>query len=179
MYNKDSYTYIIFYLIQYLPFFGEVFIKMKQLKNERGFTLIEVVASLVIITIVLISFSQLFVQSNKTANYNNEKLTTINLADAALVKLKSLPLTKDTSITDVNSYLIDSIESNPQKMKPVKAIELNGKLYNVTYVASQSKDVITNAKNTEEQLNLIKVIVTVTAPDGKIKGSSEGYVSLE
>ena len=39
---------------------------MKSKKKESGFTLIEVVASIVIITIVLLSFSQLFIQSNKT-----------------------------------------------------------------------------------------------------------------
>lgn len=156
---------------------------MKHLKDERGITLFEVVASLVIITFILISFSQLFVQSNKTAKYNNEKLTTINLADAALVKLKSTSFTKvdefHTGSGDINNYFIDLVESDPKKKTPIRAIQLNGKIYEVTYAPYQSSDAITNAKNTERDLNLVKVVVTVIAPGGKIKGSSEGYVALE
>ena len=152
---------------------------MKFIKKERGFTLIEVVASIVIIGIVLISFSQLFIQSNKTAAHNNEKLVTINLADAALVKLKSESFTKDASITDVNQYFVDNSESDRTKKKPPLEINMNGKKYEVSYTASQSNTNVTNSKYSEKDLDLIKVVVTVTAPDGKIKGSSEGYVSLE
>ena len=154
---------------------------MKSIKKESGFTLIEVVASIVIITLVLLSFSQLFIQSSKTAAHNNEKLVTINLADAALVKLKSESFTKDASITNVNQYFEDNVESDPTKKKPPLAIDMNGKRYSVSYTASQSDNIlhVKNSNNTEKDLDLIKVVVTVTAPDGKIKGSSEGYVSLE
>lgn len=156
---------------------------MKSITKERGFTLIEVVASIVIIGIVLISFSQLFIQSNKTAVYNNEKLVTINLADAALTKLKAQSFTKDSTIThtEVNKYFVDNVELDPTKKKPPTEIQMNGKKYSVSYAASQSEkpEDINNSKNSEEKLGLIKVVVTVTAPDGKIKGSSEGYVSLE
>lgn len=152
---------------------------MKPLNNERGFTLIEVVASIVIIAIVLISFSQLFIQTNKTAAKNNEKLVTVNLADAALVKLKSETFAKNSSITNVNNYFVDNVESDPTKKKPPLAIEMNGKSYSVAYAASQSNSTVTNSNHSEKDLNLIKVVVTVTAPDGKTKGSSEGYVSLE
>ena len=152
---------------------------MKFIKKERGFTLIEVVASIVIIGIVLISFSQLFIQSNKTAAYNNEKLVTINLADAMLVKLKAESFTKDTSITDVNKYFEDNSEPENSMKNPPLAIKMNNKTYAVSYEASQNNAELDNSNYSEEQLDLIKVVVTVTAPDGKIKGSSEGYVSLE
>ena len=39
---------------------------MKLLKQERGISLVEVVASIVLITIVLVSFSTVFLQSKKT-----------------------------------------------------------------------------------------------------------------
>ena len=154
---------------------------MKSIKKESGFTLIEIIASIVIITLVLLSFSQLFIQSSKTAAHNNEKLVTINLADAALVKLKSESFTKDASITNVNQYFEDNVEPDPTKKKPPLAIDINGKRYSVSYTASQSDNIVhvKNSNNTEKDLDLIKVVVTVTAPDGKIKGSSEGYVSLE
>lgn len=151
----------------------------KLLKSEQGISLIEVIASIVIVTIVLISFAQLFVQSSKTAAYNNEKLVTINLADAALVKLKAETFTKNPSIGNVNDYFVDNVEPDPTKKTPPLAIQMNGKSYPVSYTASQNLNKVTNSNYSEKDLNLIKVVVTVTAPDGKIKGSSEGYVSLE
>lgn len=151
----------------------------KLFKNEKGISLIEVVASVVIITIVLISFAQLFIQSNKTAAYNNEKLVTINLADAALAKLKSETFTKNSANSNVNDYFVDNKEPNATKKKPPLSIEMNGKSYSVSYNATQSTKKVTNSNNSEKDLNLIKVVVTVTGPNGKIKGSSEGYVSLE
>lgn len=149
------------------------------LKKERGFSLLEVVAAIVIIGIVLLSFSQIFIQTSKTAHKNNEKLATINLADAMLVRLKAESFNLDPTIIDVNNYFKDTTENDPTKKKPPTLIKMNDKEYEISYVASQSKDNFENAQYTEFDLNLIKVVVTVTAPDGKIKGSSEGYVALE
>lgn len=66
---------------------------MKILKKQHGLSLVKVVEAIVIIGIVLISFSQLFIQSNKTAAYNNEKLLLIHLADAELERIKIDPFT--------------------------------------------------------------------------------------
>lgn len=149
--------------------------------SEQGFSLIEVVASIVIVTILLISFAQLFIQANKTAAHNNEKLVTINLADAVLAKLQSETFARDSSITDVNNYFFDNSVNDPAQKNPPLAIWMNGKSYSITYKASQNnkKELITNSTYSEKELDLIKVVVTVIAPDGKIKGSSEGYVSIE
>ncbi|MER2008533.1 MAG: prepilin-type N-terminal cleavage/methylation domain-containing protein [Psychrobacillus sp.] len=152
---------------------------MKVLKEERGFSLIEVVASLIIITIVLLSFSQLFIQSNKIVHKNNEKLITVNLADAMLVRLKSESFSYNPDFSNVNEYFKDTIETDPVKKKPPTLIKMNNKEYVVSYVSSQSNSKIINSNYSETNLKLVKVVVTVTAPDGKTKGSSEGYVALE
>ncbi|MBD8038249.1 type II secretion system protein [Solibacillus sp. A46] len=152
---------------------------MKVLQKENGFSLIEVVAAIVIIGIVLLSFSQIFIQTSKTAHKNNEKLTTINLADAMLVRLKAESFIHNQTITDVNNYFKDMTESDPTKKKPPTLIKMNDKEYKVSYVASQSNSLVNNATYSEKDLKLVKVVVTVTAPDGKTKGSSEGYVALE
>ncbi|KGR84826.1 PulJ/GspJ family protein [Lysinibacillus odysseyi] len=154
---------------------------MKIIKNENGISLIELVASIAIVSIVLISFAQLFIQANKASVHNNEKLVTINLADAALAKLQSETFTKKPAITNMNDYFIDTTEKDPIKKRPPLAIAMNEKTYMVSYKASQSDVSPSSGKirYSEKSLNLIKVVVTVTAPDGKIKGSSEGYVSLE
>lgn len=144
--------------------------------NQKGFSLIEVIASIVIISIVLLSFFQLFIQSNKTAVANNEKLVVINLADAILERIKVTPIKEDSKILNVNDYFnSNSADSN---IYP-KSMILNNTKYNINYLASQSSNTLKNAKYSEKDLNLIKVVVTVTAENRKTKGSSEGYVSIE
>lgn len=152
---------------------------MKFLKQNRGFSLIEVVVAIVIIGIILISFSQLFIQSNKVAHKNNDRLVTIQLADAMLARLRAAPFSHNNTITNPNDYFIDQTQTDETKKNPPTLIKLNGKLYKVVYRASQSTRNIDTSSYSEKDLKLIKVVVTVTAPDGKTKGSSEGYVALE
>ena len=149
---------------------------MKTIKNPKGFTLIEVVASLIIISIVLLSFSQIFIQTNRAAATNTEKLVTINLADAMLARVRAKTYTKSN---DVQSYFVDQTQSNNKLKNPPLEIDLNGKTYTVSYKASQNTATAKNAQFTEKDLNLVKVVVTVTSPNGKTTGSSEGYVSIE
>lgn len=59
-------------------------------------------------------------------------------------------------------------------------MELNKEIYTITYTPSQQNNRnYVNSQFTEKDLNLIKVVVTVTSPNGKTKSSSEGYVSIE
>ena len=48
---------------------------MMVLKQQRGLSLVEVVASIVIVGIILLSFSHILIQTNKIAHKNNEKLS--------------------------------------------------------------------------------------------------------
>lgn len=50
-------------------------------KNEKGLTLVEVLASIVILTIVLTSFYGLFIQSAKFDKVNEDSLVASNLAN--------------------------------------------------------------------------------------------------
>lgn len=131
--------------------------KVKILKEERGFSLIEVVASLVIITIVLLSFSQLFIQSNKTAAYNSEKILLINLADAELERIKIDPFT-----------FFNKPLTNPINTKKTKTILLNKQNYNITITASQNTD--------EFNMKIFNVLVTSSSNNSNAKVSVEGYV---
>jgi len=148
------------------------------IKSQKGFSLIEVVASIVLISIMLLSFAQLFIATNKTATVNIEKLVTVNLADAVLAKLKSDPLTK-IATKDLNDYFKDTSEPDAKKKNPPLEIDLNGKTYTITYTPSQNSNKYVNSDFTEKDLTLIKVVVTVTSQNGKTRGSSEGYVSIE
>jgi prepilin-type N-terminal cleavage/methylation domain-containing protein len=60
-------------------------------KNPLGFTLIEILVTLVILSIVLLSFMSFFTQSSLFTQKNNEKLTAINLAQETVVTIKNQP----------------------------------------------------------------------------------------
>ena len=141
------------------------------MKQEKGLSLLEVVCSVVIIGIILISFSKLIINSNKVAAYNNEKLVTINLADAALAKVQGIKFTKNPAISNINDYFV--VSNGVQQ-----TIDLNGKTYNVTYDVNQSNSGYAGG-GSEKELNLVKVVVTVEGPNGTKKSSSEGYVKIE
>lgn len=147
----------------------------KTTATQNGFTLVETLASIVLLVIILLSFTQLFVQTNKAAKINNEKLVVINLADGILEGLKAKPMKEIKAASDVQDYF--KIATNPAA--PPDTITFNEKVYTVSYVASQGATPFVNGYNSEKDLKIIKVVVTVTAPDGKTKSSTEGYVSIE
>lgn len=162
--------------------------------NEKGFTLIEVLASLVIISLVLMSFMGIFANTNKLAVRNSEKLVVINLADAYLERVKVDP---DGTINLVGEKFKDS--PPPHQKFPPDFIEcrdsenrvisnkhcytvtldkldlFNEKYYDVTIKFSQTTE--SNEDNlSEDVLSLINVEVTVTARESKLSSTVEGYV---
>ena len=124
-------------------------------KREQGFTLLEVVASIVIITIVVISFARLFVQSNNVAHYNNEKLVLINLADAELERVQAIGFVDKVAL---NHYI--STE---------KKIVMNGKDYKIKIEDTTSSG--------DKDLKLIHL--KVTASINSTKSVAEGYVKVK
>ncbi len=66
---------------------------MNSHKNYRfwnnGFTLLEILLTLVILSIILLSFMSFFSQSSLFTQKNNEKLTAINLAQETIVTIKN------------------------------------------------------------------------------------------
>lgn len=58
---------------------------------NKGFTLIEILVTLVILSIILLSFMSFFSQSSLFTQKNNEKLTAINLAQETIVTIKNQP----------------------------------------------------------------------------------------
>jgi len=61
------------------------------LKNDRGMTLVEVLAALAILGIVFVGFMTIFPQMNNVNNRTETKLVTMNIAKQELAKLKGSP----------------------------------------------------------------------------------------
>src|SRR5699024_7342090 len=68
-------------------------IKNNHYRNENGFTLVEVLASIVIISVIMLGVVQLMSFTNKTAASNNSKLVTTHLAKATIERIKMQPET--------------------------------------------------------------------------------------
>ncbi|MEK5216309.1 type IV pilus modification PilV family protein [Psychrobacillus sp. FSL H8-0487] len=134
---------------------------MKKCQNEKAFTLVEVVASLTLISIILLSFFQIFIQTSKVADTNTEKLVTINLADAQLERLQI-----DSS--ELKSIGITGMSA--ERGVSLISISLNNKYYDV--------NVKIYPNSNDQNLKLYNLVVTVTSQNGKTKSSVEGYVSL-
>ena len=153
--------------------------------NSKGITLIEVLAALVIISIVIGSFMQIFVTTNKISVNNNEKLLVINLADAYLERLKLedfniIPppsVTPDYLFRGTNQSTVFKKTYNKLNCSASKfdceyfSIIVNNKMFDVTVIASQNYD--------ESLIELINVEVSVTKTNSNLSSSVEGYLSHE
>lgn len=66
-------------------------------KNEKGFTLVEVLAALTILGILFISYMTIFPQMTKMNERTGAKLETMNMAKETLVSVKENPAQLDES----------------------------------------------------------------------------------
>ncbi|WP_332649387.1 type IV pilus modification PilV family protein [Lysinibacillus sp. 54212] len=77
---------------------------MKTIKNERGFGLLEVVASIVLITIILLSFFAFFIQSKKTNSSSESINEATYIAQKEMEKIYNL--SKQSSLSNLSrSYI--------------------------------------------------------------------------
>ncbi|TWT08960.1 prepilin-type N-terminal cleavage/methylation domain-containing protein [Planomicrobium sp. CPCC 101079] len=92
---------------------------MKSLvQNERGLTLIEILAALVILGIVLISVMSFFTQSAKFTAHNNEKLTNVQVAEEVIAEIRQGKYLSDTSFTREGAYKVEiDIKDGPENLE--------------------------------------------------------------
>lgn len=134
------------------------------MEAEKGFTLVEVLASLVIISIVLMSFIAIFSNTNKLAVSNSEKLVVINLADAYLERVKVNP-------TEFIAPFPPT-KKDESKGRTQSTVRMNEKNYKVIIKVTQS----TSEFN---ELSLLNIVVTVRAEKSTHTSSVEGYIPYE
>lgn len=142
--------------------------------KEKGFTLVELLASIIILSIIIIGILQMFIFSAKTATSNQTKLVTTHLAKATIerVKVDAESFFPFEQITDqektfskTNCHHYAGVDCD---LFEVKVNDLN---YEIEIKASQD--------DREATLNLINVVVTVMQPDKKLSSKVEGYVVNE
>lgn len=97
--------------------------KSKELAKEQGFSLIEILAAIVILSIVLISFVSFFAQSAKHTKYNNEKLTAVQVGEEFVAKVRDgkYSITETPVTIDYSGYIVEiKLENGPIELKKAK-----------------------------------------------------------
>lgn len=150
--------------------------------QEKGFTLVEVLASTVIISIVLIGVLNLIIFSNETASINNDRLVAIHLGKASLERVKMDPFSyiERPSNDPTPEYINGEKEYNKEVCESLGFSAcnfyhpvINNQPYEITITASQQK----KEQVDENKLRLINVLVTVKDENNKVQHQVEGYVN--
>ncbi|WP_394119702.1 prepilin-type N-terminal cleavage/methylation domain-containing protein [Planococcus donghaensis] len=83
---------------------------MKRLmQNEKGLTLVEILAALVILGIVLVSVMSFFTQSAKFTAHNNEKLTNIQVAEEVIAEIRPLNFTLNNNNMPARDKVLEQL----------------------------------------------------------------------
>lgn len=142
------------------------------MKNNRGFSLVEVLASIVILGLLLTVFFQFFVFSQKTTVSNKDKLAAITVAQSGLEQIKKDARTvSDTSPTDPNPYW--------EITHPVETAGKNSDYgpYNIT--SDDGKQYTIKVKVGAKLSNGLQMVTVFVYWDNeRFKSSVKGYVEL-
>lgn len=138
--------------------------------NNNGVTLVEVLASIVIISIILMGVFSLLTFTNKSAVSNNSKLVAINLAKASIERMKMQPENyfrfEDVTATE---KIYTKNNCVPANCDDLFELTVNDQVYDIEIQISQQPD--------EKELELIDILVTVTLHERNIKSTVEGYIN--
>lgn len=145
------------------------------MNSEKGFTLVEVLAGTVILSIILVSTAQLMIQSNKTAEINKEQLTVIHLTNAMLERLKIENQFIKNALPASNTW--DTCINIPLKneSEDYSTVKVNNETYSISACLTPRNNTNPIVK---ENINLVNVKVSVQDQSGKRKSEIEGYVPL-
>lgn len=138
------------------------------MKDNRGFTLIEVLLSIVILAVIVTTFFQFFIMSQETTVNNQDKLVAINIAQKVLEQIK------EDSQAQVNSD-----DSQYWEITHLAAAVNYPKTYGAYTETADSKQfqVIVNVDTTLDN-GLQMVTITVHGNDNKILSTVKGLVEL-
>ncbi|ARK20455.1 type IV pilus modification PilV family protein [Sporosarcina ureae] len=148
------------------------------MQRQEGFTLVEVIASLMIISIILLSFFPLLITAKKTSVMNVDKLVMIQLAQASLDRLKldpygyiEIPSSNPPYLFKNNragtfTYTYSQCKTND--CRDAYRIALNERIYYIEVTATQNR--------AESDSKLINIITTIKDEAQKKNYSVEGYV---
>lgn len=152
--------------------------RLIRMRTNEGFTLIEILASIVILGILLTGFFQFFIFSQKTTTSNQDKLVALNIAQKVFEQVKNNAYPEVTVIDTTvpveypvtHDFVNVCSSGDADKLSGCKEIiTSNNKTYDVKIVVSEKK----------EDLLLLFVKVQVFDASGYMKSNVKGYVKYE
>jgi prepilin-type N-terminal cleavage/methylation domain-containing protein len=149
------------------------------MRNDHGFTLIEVLASILILTILATVFFQMFIFSQKTTTSNQDKLVALNVAQGVLERIKHgsyseiTNISPETQVAYPKTYNLSDCASydEPEKSACEKRykIKVNDIDYSIAIIVGEK---------VETGLSVYPVEVKVNGDDGKLKSKVKGFVEI-
>lgn len=159
---------------------------MKTGKSEKGFTLIEILASISLITIIIIAVSTAFINYANFTKILENKLTSVHVAEELVTEIKNNDVLNDELAGLLNSLKEHnpdywatprqfSSDDLPNVLPNVLAIyELNNSQYKPTISICQSPDEDLG----EEELDLYRVKIDIANASGTDQASLFTYFHL-
>jgi prepilin-type N-terminal cleavage/methylation domain-containing protein len=142
------------------------------MNNNRGFALVEVLATIVILGIIILSFFQFFIFSQKTTTNNQDKLVAINVAQKVLEQIKEEAGETDSTTAQKSQYWSVTHPADHIYVKRYAGEghqeNVNGKTYSVQIEVTQEKP----------DSNLYMVTVSINGLDDRSESSVKGLVEL-
>lgn len=143
----------------------------KLFKSQGGFSLIEVVASLVIITVILLSFFGLLIQSNKTGKSSEQIIDATYLAQKEMEKMYNY----------FKSTTIETWESNFPYLAEKDEVNSAGNITRYKVIPSNAKNkeiIIVNAEDISHD-NTVRITIEVYDSRGAtLKAKMQNIFSL-
>lgn len=144
------------------------------MKNNQGFTLVEILTSILLLCIVGGAFFQFFILSQKTTTESKEKLVAVNLAQSVLEQIKTkeyieIPDLKDIEVNDFPKvYTIDNAcSSNNQDCIDRYKKTINNSTYFIEIEVNVNQDA---------DLPLLEITVNVFNENSKQESSVKGLI---
>jgi len=128
---------------------------LNKIKNTNGFTLIEILASIALLTVVISLFLSIFPQMANTNNRNGENLNAANVGKELLVEMKKIKYRKAIEI----NYLPNLPIKNAKNIGNSPNIIIEGDYNSFRVKMTIYPNAEANVKGSSKSLYLMKIEV--------------------
>ncbi|MCZ0702411.1 prepilin-type N-terminal cleavage/methylation domain-containing protein [Natronobacillus azotifigens] len=130
------------------------------IKSNKGFTLIETLISMTILSIIILSLMGFFYQSTSIEHNNHNQLVAINLAQSTLIRLQTEGY---NNINTIGSYTLTPCEDESTNCTPI----INGDRY--------TTEIDIKASDADVSLYVATILITRENSNNTL-ATLEGYI---
>ncbi|MGE6487530.1 type IV pilus modification PilV family protein [Paenisporosarcina sp. NPDC076898] len=145
--------------------------KKHRLLNENGLTLVEILAAILILSLVLLSFMAMFTQSAKYTAHNRETLSSVEIAEDVIGKIRmtndftELGNLKKITVTNGVTNRVDVSATDAFKgLDPIEVINSGNSNYKVFLTMKAAPTNINTLKRVEIEVKPINATIKDSKP---------------